>query len=301
MLRFVLLRRGVYTGGGFSSLIPGVTLDYSFLFKAVGIVFRECFEAVLIYGIMTSFVRKLPGEHRRELKASRFGLFLGVLASIVLALGMVGASALISDELFSHIQLFVLFAGSFFMLYMVFWMSRHAATQKKELEAGLSKALQERGLWSFIGVIFVAVFREGVEVVVYLYSLSMEHPNATGWTAIISSTVIGMTLAFGVFRLISWGAHWMSFRRVFFITGAWLLLSSSSLLATAIDQLYSLGYLNSLSSPVFSLNLSSIKMAGWLESLVGFRFQPTLLHLAAFLAFWVLIVYKDPLRVRVRR
>lgn len=277
-------------------------MDYSYLFKAIGIVFREAFEAVLIYGIMTSFVRKLPGERTRELNAVRWGLILGIIASLVLAGLLVGASSMISDEFFSHLQLVVLFAGSLFMLYMVFWMSKHVMSHKKELETGLANALENKGLWTFIGVIFVAVFREGVELVVYLYSLSLESPGASGASMIVISMAAGLGLAFVVYAGILAGARWLSFRRVFLVTGAWLLISASSLLATAIDQLYSLGYLPNWAAPVFAVELNGESImdrwAMFFESIVGFRFQPSPLHLVTFLAFWLLVIFKDPLRLR---
>jgi high-affinity iron transporter len=268
-------------------------LDLSFVAKATGIVFRESFEAVLIYGIIVSYFRK-QGSQASGLKSAQLGLVLGVVASVVLGIALASAIPQFSPEIFSYIELFIVFGGSLMMLYMVFWMSEHSKHFKSDIESGIQKA----GSTSIVGAVFVAVFREGIEAVVYLYSLTFEKPTLAHRSAVLVSLLLGVALAFIIYRLMLQGAKHLSLRTVFRISGVWLLISSSSLVATGIDKLFSAGFLESWSSPVFNLEIPEAlsKISAFLESFAGFRFQPSALHLILFCAFWAFVIYKDPLK-----
>jgi len=270
-------------------------LDFSFLTKATGIVFRESFEAVLIYGIIVSYFRKHSSE-AAGLKSAKLGLLLGILASIVLGIALAGAIPAFSPEVFSYIEIFIVFGGSLMMLYMVFWMSEHSKHLKHDIESGI----KNDGSHSIAGAVFVAVFREGVEAVVYLYSLSFEKPTLVHKSSVFLSLVVGVFLAFLVYRLMLHGSKFLSMKTIFRVSGLWLLFSSSSLIATGLDKLFSAGFLENLSQPIFTFETPDLlsKALSFLESFVGLRFQPSILHLSLFLLFWVFVIYKDPLKLR---
>lgn len=98
-------------------------MDFGFLSKAIGIVFRESFEAVLIYGIIISYFKKQNTAGTRGLKFAKMGLGLGVLASVLLGAAVAGAIPDFSEEVFAYIEILIVISGSLMMLYMVFWMA----------------------------------------------------------------------------------------------------------------------------------------------------------------------------------
>lgn len=270
-------------------------MDFGFLTKATGIVFRESFEAALIYGIIVSYFSRYKSESR-GLKSAQVGLVLGVLASLVLGVAFAGAIPSFSPEVFSLIEILIVLGGSLMMLYMVFWMSEHSRHLKHQIESGI----QQNGSYSIIASVFVAVFREGIETVVYLYSLAFERPSLAHSTSVMLSLALGVSLAFVIYRFMVQGSKYLSIKTVFRISGFWLLLSSSSLLATGLDKIYSAGWLEKFSEPLFSFELPAFLSPGasLLESFAGVRMQPTLFHLISFSLFWFFIFYKDPLRLR---
>lgn len=270
-------------------------LDIGFLTKATGIVFRESFEAVLIYGIIVSYFKK-HSQEAEGLKSAQLGLVLGIVASIILGIAFAGALPALSPEMFSYIEIFIIFGGCLMMLYMVFWMSQHAKHLKHDIEAGIKKGTS----YSIVGAVFVAVFREGIETVVYLYSLALQKSSLVQRSWVLLSLALGVFLAFLVYRLMIQGSKYLSIKMVFRISGLWLLFSASSLLATGVDRLFSAGYLEKFSEPLFSWEPSEVfaKIFSLLESFAGIRLQPSIIHLVLFLIFWVFVVYKDPLNIR---
>lgn len=272
-------------------------LDLSFLSKATGIVFRESFEAVLIYGIIVSYFRKNPSsESTAGLRAANFGLLLGIAASLILGVALAGAIPAFSPDLFAQIEILIVFGGSLMMLYMVFWMSEHSKHLKIDIESGIRKDTSA----SIIASVFVAVFREGVEAVVYLYSLAFEKSTLARQSSVVMSLVLGVLFAFLVYQLMVRGSKYISVRNVFRISGLWLLFSSSSLLATGLDKMYSAGYLEKLSQPLLSISVFE-SLAGFVsgvESFTGFRTQASLPHLILFFGFWIFVIAKDPLKFR---
>lgn len=272
-------------------------MDLSFLSKATGIVFRESFEAVLIYGIIVSYFRKNPSsESTAGLRAANFGLLLGIAASLILGVALAGAIPAFSPDLFAQIEILIVFGGSLMMLYMVFWMSEHSKHLKIDIESGIRKDTSA----SIIASVFVAVFREGVEAVVYLYSLAFEKSTLARQSSVVMSLVLGVLFAFLVYQLMVRGSKYISVRNVFRISGLWLLFSSSSLLATGLDKMYSAGYLEKLSQPLLSISVFE-SLAGFVsgvESFTGFRTQASLPHLILFFGFWIFVIAKDPLKFR---
>lgn len=276
-------------------------MDLNFLIKASGIVFRESLEAVMIYGIIISFFKKSSGK--KEITAAKWGLLLGIIASVSLGAAFSGIAPLISAESFSYIEIVIILGGGLLMLYMVFWMSEHAKTMKKDLETDLSHALSLHSLGSIVGTVFVAVLREGFETVVYLYGLTLENSSIAHRASVLLSLAIGVSLSFAVYQLMIHGSKFLSMKVIFKITGIWLLCSASSLLATGIDKLYSAGFFEKISQPLFAIELpaSLAPVNNALESMIGLRLQPSAIHFATFLLFWGLILYKDPLGFRQKK
>ncbi|AZZ37327.1 hypothetical protein CIK05_11175 [Bdellovibrio sp. qaytius] len=270
-------------------------LDLSFLTKATGIVFRESFEAVLIYGIIVSYFKKHESNHA-GLRSAKTGLILGILASVVLGIALAGAIPAFSPEIFSYFEIFIVLGGSLMMLYMVFWMSEHSKHLKHDIETGIKQDSSN----SIVGAVFVAIFREGIEAVVYLYSLAFEKPTLAHQSSVLLSLTLGVLLAVIVYQLMLKGSKHLSLKTIFRISGIWLLISSSSLIATGLDKVYSAGFLENFSEPLFSIDIPEFfaRAMTTIESMVGIRTQPTIAHLALFILFWSFVIYKDPLKFR---
>jgi high-affinity iron transporter len=275
-------------------------VDLGFIFKATSIVFRESFEAMLIYGIIISFIKR-EDSLKSNIKIARWGFFGGVLASVLFGLLLAGSVPLISPEFFSKLEIAVIFTGSIFMLYMVFWMAENSRNLKSNLEKSLSKANLEKGFLSIFLVVFVSVFREGVETVVYLYSLALENNSAVQIVSIASSLFLGVSMAYVIYFLITKTSKTLSLKTVFKVTSIFLLFSSSSLMASGIDKLFAADVLSQFSNSVFAISVPEFFKSTiyFFEGMSGFRFEPSILHTISFLGFWLLVIYKDPIGLKL--
>lgn len=274
-------------------------MEFGFLIKASGIVFRESFEAILIYGVIVSFFQK-NNSFKLNIKEARMGFIAGVFASLIVGVAMAQSTLFIPEKFFSAIELITIFGGSFFMLYMVFWMSNHAKNLKKDLEGELSTAIVSKKNYSVFAVVFFSVFREGVETVVYLYSIALENKSIAHFSIVLLSLIVGVILSYLIYFVAIKGTKSVSLQTIFRITGIWLLLSASSLLSTGIDKLFSGDWVTSFQNPIFTIGTSESmeKIIHFSESISGFRFQPTIWHFVTFLSFWGIVIMNDPLSLK---
>ena len=173
-------------------------MEFGFLIKASGIVFRESFEAILIYGIIVSFFQK-NNTFKLNIKEARMGFLTGVFASLIIGIAIAQTTLIIPEKFFSAIELITIFGGSFCMLYMVFWMSNHSKNLKKDLEGELTTAIVSKKNYSVFAVVFFSVFREGVETVVYLYSIALENKSIAHFSIVLLSLIVGVILSYLIY------------------------------------------------------------------------------------------------------
>ena len=107
------------------------------MLNAVFIIWRECFEAVLIIGILYSFLKR----QKQSAHALRFlvgGVLSGFALSAFLAYGIQHAETELQGKALDSFQIGMLVLASVLMTQMCIWMKRHSRTIKSELEQGLT-------------------------------------------------------------------------------------------------------------------------------------------------------------------
>ena len=99
------------------------------------IVWRESVEALLVVGILYSWLRASP-EGRRGLPWLWGGVGAGLLLAGALALVLLGISSWLSDEGQEWFQALMALAACGLVVQMVVWMRAHGRGLKRELESG---------------------------------------------------------------------------------------------------------------------------------------------------------------------
>jgi high-affinity iron transporter len=134
------------------------------------IILREGFEAILVLGAVVAFLIKTG--NRRRVREIWIGAFVGVAASVVLALllktvlSAVPASREVIEGVTLLAAVVVLFSVSYWLLSKV-----EAARWQQFIREKVTSALSHGGAWTLGFVAFLAVFREGAETALFFQAL----------------------------------------------------------------------------------------------------------------------------------
>jgi len=251
------------------------------------IVWRESLEAVLIIGILHSFMKRTSGDAAKGLRFIWSGVAVGVALSVALGWVTVEIQDSLQGARLDYFQTAMLFLSAALMTQMVVWMNKHGRKMKKELESSLSSAMSTSGFWGVSVVAALAVAREGTETVIYLYGLSLESSGA----GMAVAAFVGFVLALFTAWTVSRGIRFLDYGRFFKITSLVLLLSASALVVTGTNRLIEMDFLPSLVNPVWNtswLLSGSGVIGGIISAFTGYRPRPSLMLVMIYALYWVL-------------
>ncbi|PTW60919.1 high-affinity iron transporter [Breoghania corrubedonensis] len=250
------------------------------------IVWRESVEALLVIGILNAWI-----THNAAYSAGRRYLWGGVLAglavAIVLAYGLLEASAVMSGESLEYFQAALVLIAAGLIVQMVFWMRKHGRQLKRELQQGVESAAESGRWWTVTILAAIAVAREGSETVVFLYGMFAAGPAVSTWT-VVGASAAGFALALLTYGVLQLGGRVLSWRLFFSVTEAMLLLLACALFTTGIGDLASLGlipYMDPVWDTSFILDDMS-RFGGIVASLTGYRAMPDPATVTVWVVFW---------------
>ena len=258
------------------------------------ITFREALEAAIIVGIVAAYLKKVGNA-----QASRY-LYLGTGLALGASLGFAWTLQAIYGGLSGPYE--SLFEGSTalvavgFLTYMIFWMTRNARKMKGQLENRLSSVLTSGQLIGVAAIAFIAVFREGIESVLFLTAFFFIDPSGTAlgvFFGLAAVTCVAVVMIKSSYRL--------NLHNFFKYTSMILLVFAAGLVSFAAHELAetanSLGIsLGILGQQAFNLNVAPSSMfgeEGWLGSLLstlfGYTPSPEWIMLAVYCGYWLVI------------
>ena len=243
--------------------------------QAFLITLREGLEMALIVVIVLAYLKRTG---RRE-------LFGRVWQGVALAAGisLLGGAILfgLGKELEGKAE--EVFEGSAMLFavlvltWMILWMKRQARHIRGELEGQVERAIGGGSALGLALISFLAVGREGLETVLFIFSASK--------TATAVATTLGGLLGLGAAlllgRLLYQGSHRINLRSFFSSTGILLIFFAAGLLAHGIHEFQEAGYL-----PVFVEHVWDINgvldekgtLGSFLKGLFGYNGNPSLLE-----------------------
>lgn len=274
---------------------PGLGLERSGrqMISGLLIAIREGMEAALIISIIFTFLVKLgrPDQFKR--------VWLGVGAAIGLS-ALFGIVILLTlGELSGSTQ--QIFEGSTTLLavavltYMIFWMRKQSRHIKGEIESKISEALQAGTALALPVMAFIAVIREGLETVLMLSANSQTTSVAGTYGGAAIGFAISITLGYLIYK----GGIRLNLKTFFTVTGAFLIIIASGLLAYSAKELSAAGVIPALSSqPVYDLSASLPDHIGqgvsagsiggsMLKGFVGYNDNPKLIEV---LLYWTYLL-----------
>ncbi len=273
------------------------------------ITFREALEAALVIGIIGAYVARIG---RKDLYRYIFG---GIIGAVIASTGVAFVFKLIYGELTGTAE-YVFEGGAALvaavvLTYMIFWMAVNSKMIKGEVQEKIDRSVSSGGMLGIAALSFIAVFREGVETVLFLGTLAINAPIDTLFGFILGVATV-VFLSFVMFK----GTHRLDISKFFKYTSILLILFSAGLVATAVDEFNEAGVVPPVIDHVWNLNPSLNPDGSYpllhengligssLESLIGYHADPSLTMVIAYIGYWIIIglfvyrTYKLPAEVK---
>ena len=203
------------------------------MFQSLVITLREGVEAALIVGIVSGYLSKTGRASLNRIVY--WALFAAVGAS--LALGFI-LHTLQLTELGDAYEGWLMLTGAVLVASMTVWMWRTGKRLKQEIETKLSSLAGEPrapGRWAAWGLfvfVFLMVFREGTETVLFLAAVSL---RTTALMNFIGG-VIGLALAVGLGVAFFKGSLKVNLRKFFAVTTLVLLVVAVQLFVSGVHD-----------------------------------------------------------------
>ncbi|PIT41655.1 FTR1 family iron permease [Snodgrassella alvi] len=264
--------------------------------QVIFVVWRECFEALLVVGIIYSWINRNP-DRSNGMRYLFGGIGLGVLISVILALIINGVFKELSDD---HQTLFMMAmsaVASILIVQMVYWMNRHAKSMKSTLEQEMAQQVARNSWWGALFIIAIAIAREGSEIVVFLSGQIMQL-NSHNYTGFFIAVLIGIIVSAFTFYVFILTSRFIQWKKFFTITGVVLLFLSISLLLKAVEDGTNMLLEHDVSIPDFLINPAwdtshviddSGLFGSFASSLFAYRSQPMWISVITFGLFWLIM------------
>jgi len=272
---------------------------YEGLFPSFLVAFRESLEAALIVVIIVAYLKKIG---KTDLNRYLYiGTSAAIVASIILAWVIqviYGGLGGIAAETFEGAASLTATAV---LTYMIFWMAKNAQKIKGELQQKIDIAITKGQLFGIATLAFVAVFREGLETVLFL--------TATFFLDALGA-MIGVLMGFVVVIILAMllmkGVYKLDIRKFFKYTSIILIIFAAGLAGYGVHELIAAGKgagveFGILGQQAFNINppmnpdgtyplLHEKGFVGSiLKALVGYDGDPEWLRILVYIGYWLIV------------
>lgn len=245
---------------------------------------REGLEAALIIGIVLGVLLKIKRTDLNKNVWLGAGAAAALSAIVALTLNLVGMEFEgRAEEIFEGIAM-LLAAGV--LTWMIFWMHRSSRTLKSEIEAQTNAAVHGKSSNALFALAFLAVFREGIELALFLLAVQTASSPA--------QTLIGALLGLAGAAVLGWllfnSTRKLSLRGFFSVTNVLLVIFAAGLVGLGVHELNEAGIIPAVIEHVWDINgiLSDKSEFGLLlKALVGYNGNPSLTEVIAYLLYMV--------------
>ncbi|UNP74731.1 FTR1 family protein [Bacillus nitratireducens] len=285
--------------------------------QAFLITFREVLEALLIVGIITTYLKRT--DSKQYVKYVWLGAGLAVVASYIVALVFqvvfTGFAAMGSEM---YLKISIIFVSAILLTQMVFWMAEHSKSMKENMESKMSQYITAGNIIGMVVHSFLVVLREGVETVFFFAAITGGNIGEAmkGWGA-ISGLLLAAVVSYVFFK----GTMRISLKVFFRVTGAFIVLIAAGLLVQGISMLQDLKILGSVMPHVYDITwllpehpidyahylrdhgtapLLSGDIGIFLKAFLGYSSMPSLeevlVYIGYFVVLYMLIIFKKPVK-----
>ena len=196
------------------------------------IMFREVLEASLIIGILFTYLKKSGNDSSMKMLWGGVGsaILVSILVSIIfqnIAGGFEGSSSKIFEGI-------IMIIASAVLTTMIIWMAQNKNISE-ELKNKAKESLSSGFKYGIFILAFVAVFREGVEIILFLYAIAIKDGIS------IFPSVVGSLLGlFAGYAIFIQGVK-IPLKKFFNVTSVFLIFVAAGMLTYGVHELESGG------------------------------------------------------------
>ena len=256
------------------------------MFPSLLLSLREGLEAALIIGIILGALQKL---HQENLKPVVWrGVALAVVLSFAAGLGLNHLGMEFEGQFEEVFEGIAMLLAAAILTWMILWMQRKGGEIQQDIEARTAHATLNQGGSALLILAFLAVFREGIELALFLMAARMASDPV--------SVLVGAILGLGAAIILGWmifaTTRRLNLRHFFQITNVLLLLFAAGLVAHGVHEFNEAGWVPSIVENVWDINhLLSDKseIGGILKALFGYNGNPSLTEVIAYLGYFTIL------------
>ena len=194
------------------------------------LTFREVLEAALVTSIVLAYLSR-SGRSRYS-RYVWYGVFSAVAASVVLGVAIYSVYGELPESvepLFEGVAALIAVAVLSFMIY---WMATKGKELKAEVEKRVESIASRGAVAGLVSFAFVAVFREGLETVLFLTPFLVVDAVGT-----VVGLLLGIVTSVSLVYAIFFAGMKISIRRFFYFTSILLVLLAAGLAGSGIHEL----------------------------------------------------------------
>lgn len=258
------------------------------------ITFREALEAALVIGIIAAYVAKIGRKDlNRYINMGIIGALIASLAVAMIFKTVYGELSGTAEQLFEGVAALT---AAIVLTYMIFWMANNSRQIKGEVQEKIDLSISKGQVLGIAALSFIAVFREGVETVLFLGTLAINDPFDT-----ISGFIIGLVAVIVLSFIMFKGTYRLDAGKFFRYTSFMLILFSAGLVATGVHEFNEAGIIPEGIEHVWDVNPplnpdgsypllhENGLIGGSLKALIGYNGSPSLTEVMAYSGYWIII------------
>lgn len=258
------------------------------MLSAFLITLREGIEAALIIGIILAYLARIG--HRQGFKPVWVGTLLAIAVSLIAGAAIYFSAGKLEGQAEEIFEGVAMWTATGVLTWMVFWMRRQAVNIKGHLHAHIQSALGSGSSLGLVSLAFVAVAREGIETVLFLFAASRVAESAV---VSLSGGLLGLALAIAIGYSLYRGTSRLNLKSFFNVTGFLLILFAAGLLAYGFHEFHEAGIIPPVVEHMWDINhiLPEKSIFGrFLTAIFGYNGNPSLVEVVAYLGYLSLVL-----------
>lgn len=213
------------------------------------ITFREVIEATLIVATILGILVKL--NQHKGIKTVWFATGAAVLVSVLLLVlgSLVGVKVqeIYTGKTEEFIEGVLMIISAVFITWAVFFLHNYFASYKTKLLQKLKDTVEKQEEKGLFVLVFTAVFREGIEIVLFLSTIYLSTNPQQIFTGFVSGVIGGLAVSLLLFT----ATFRMPIYYAFKTTSILLILFAGGLLARGVHEFAEAGVIPELTSFTF--------------------------------------------------
>lgn len=217
---------------------------------SIAIILKEGFEAILIVAAIIAYLRKKNMEH--HIKSVFLGCVIGVFSSILMAILLNALAGGQGDKQELIEGLTMIFATAV-LFYTSNWMVSKADEHQWEgyIKKQVSESSEKGSVFGLASTAFLAVFREGAEIVLFYQALVIGANGSTAIQGIWWGFGIGCILLVGVYLIIKFISVKMKLKPFFMTTSILMFIMCVAFVGSGIDEFIEGDFISATQIPGF--------------------------------------------------